>query len=94
MLGANLAMHLSGYGPEPIRALIDPRAVWGRGPGVSVPVVQETLSARILVEEHRLYPEAIRLLLEGGWTIDGRRFVAPRSARAPFSVPRNPRSGA
>ena len=25
----------------------------------------ETLSARILVEEHRLYPEAIRLVLEG-----------------------------
>jgi phosphoribosylglycinamide formyltransferase-1 len=64
----------------------------------AVPVLEddteETLSARILVEEHRLYPEAIRLLLEGGWTIDGRRFVAPRSARAPFSAPRSPRSGA
>jgi phosphoribosylglycinamide formyltransferase-1 len=35
----------------------------------------ETLTARILVEEHRLYPEAIRLLLGGGWTIRGRRFV-------------------
>jgi phosphoribosylglycinamide formyltransferase-1 len=35
----------------------------------------ETLSARILVEEHRLYPEAIRVVLAGGWRIDGRRFV-------------------
>jgi phosphoribosylglycinamide formyltransferase 1 len=35
----------------------------------------ETLSARILVEEHRLYPAAVELLLEGGWTVTGRRFV-------------------
>jgi phosphoribosylglycinamide formyltransferase 1 len=35
----------------------------------------ETLSARILVEEHRIYPEAIRIVLEGGWTLAGRRFV-------------------
>ena len=35
----------------------------------------ETLSARILVEEHRLYAEAIRLVLNGGWRIEGRRFV-------------------
>ena len=35
----------------------------------------ETLSARILVEEHRIYPEAIRIVLEGGWHVDGRRFV-------------------
>ncbi len=34
----------------------------------------ETLSARILVEEHRLYPEAIRLVLDGAWRVDGRRF--------------------
>lgn len=33
----------------------------------------ETLSARILVEEHRIYPEAIGRLLEGGWRIEGRR---------------------
>jgi phosphoribosylglycinamide formyltransferase-1 len=33
------------------------------------------LSARILAEEHRLYPEAVSLVLNGGWTIDGRRFV-------------------
>jgi len=35
----------------------------------------ETLSARILVEEHKLYPRAIQMLLDGGWTIEGRRFV-------------------
>jgi phosphoribosylglycinamide formyltransferase-1 len=35
----------------------------------------ETLSARILDAEHRLYPEAIRTVLQGGWRIEGRRFV-------------------
>jgi phosphoribosylglycinamide formyltransferase-1 len=35
----------------------------------------ETLSARILVEEHRIYPAAIARVLEGGWRLDGRRFV-------------------
>ncbi|MBZ5555645.1 MAG: phosphoribosylglycinamide formyltransferase [Acidobacteriia bacterium] len=45
----------------------------------TVPVLEgdtvDTLSARILVEEHRLYPEAIRLVLAGGWALDGRRFL-------------------
>jgi phosphoribosylglycinamide formyltransferase-1 len=35
----------------------------------------DTLSQRILVEEHRIYPEAVGILLAGGWRIDGRRFV-------------------
>ena len=35
----------------------------------------DTLAARILIEEHRIYPEAIGLVLDGGWHIDGRRFV-------------------
>jgi phosphoribosylglycinamide formyltransferase-1 len=35
----------------------------------------ETLSARILVEEHRIYPEAIGRVLAGGWRVEGRRFV-------------------
>ena len=39
----------------------------------------DTLSARILVEEHRLYPEAIRLVLDSQWTIEGRRFRTPRA---------------
>jgi len=33
----------------------------------------DTLSARILAEEHRLYPEAIRIVLEGGWQVIVRR---------------------
>ena len=35
----------------------------------------ETLSARILEQEHRIYPEAIELVLAGGWKIVGRRFI-------------------
>ena len=34
----------------------------------------ETLSARILAQEHSIYPEAIAKVLAGGWTIEGRRF--------------------
>jgi phosphoribosylglycinamide formyltransferase-1 len=45
----------------------------------AVPVLDadtvETLAARILAEEHRLYPEAIRIVLDGGWRVEGRRFV-------------------
>ena len=37
----------------------------------------ESLSARILVEEHRIYPEAIQAVLDGGWHIEGRRFLGP-----------------
>jgi phosphoribosylglycinamide formyltransferase 1 len=44
----------------------------------------ETLSARILAEEHRLYPEAIRVVLDGEWSVDRRRFV--RRAPSPPSV--------
>jgi len=40
----------------------------------------EHLSARILVEEHRMYPEAIQMVLNGGWTVIGRRFVRLLSA--------------
>ena len=36
----------------------------------------DTLAARILLEEHRIYPEAIAAVLAGGWRIEGRRFVA------------------
>jgi phosphoribosylglycinamide formyltransferase-1 len=45
----------------------------------SVPVrdadTEESLSERILAEEHRLYPEAIRLYAEGRLRIAGRRVV-------------------
>jgi phosphoribosylglycinamide formyltransferase-1 len=35
----------------------------------------ETLSARILTEEHRAYPEAIARVLSGDYTIQNRRFL-------------------
>ncbi len=35
----------------------------------------EALAERILVEEHRIYPEAIAIMLDGRWRVDGRRFV-------------------
>jgi phosphoribosylglycinamide formyltransferase 1 len=45
----------------------------------SVPVLsedtEETLSARILAEEHRIYPEAVRLFAEDRLSIIGRRVV-------------------
>jgi phosphoribosylglycinamide formyltransferase 1 len=40
----------------------------------------ETLAARILIEEHRIYPEAATIVLGGGWTIEGRRFVRARES--------------
>ncbi len=45
-----------------------------------VPVLDEdtdeTLSARILAEEHRIYTEAVRLVLSGKYRIEGRRVIA------------------
>jgi phosphoribosylglycinamide formyltransferase 1 len=35
----------------------------------------ETLSARILKEEHRIYSEAVRIVLEGRFRIEGRRVI-------------------
>lgn len=35
----------------------------------------ETLSARILKEEHRIYTEAIRIVLSGDFRIEGRRVI-------------------
>jgi phosphoribosylglycinamide formyltransferase 1 len=43
---------------------------------------EETLAARILVEEHRLYPEAIRLFAQGRLRIEGRRVIVLPEARA------------
>jgi phosphoribosylglycinamide formyltransferase-1 len=52
----------------------------------TVPVLdddtEETLAARILVEEHRAYPEAIALVLNGGWRNQGRRVIRPTTAAA------------
>ena len=45
----------------------------------AIPVLDEdtpdTLSARILSEEHRAYSEAIKIVLSGAWRIEGRRVV-------------------
>ena len=50
----------------------------------AVPVLDadtvESLSARILVEEHRLYPRAIARVLDGKWRLVGRRFVVDAAA--------------
>ena len=40
----------------------------------------ETLAARILEVEHRIYPEAIAEVIAGGWSVAGRRFVPARPA--------------
>jgi phosphoribosylglycinamide formyltransferase-1 len=46
----------------------------------AVPVLdtdtEDTLAARILVEEHLAYPEAVQRVLDGNWLVDGRRFRA------------------
>lgn len=36
---------------------------------------EESLSARILEVEHRLYPDAVRRVAAGGWRIDARRVI-------------------
>ena len=45
----------------------------------AVPVLPDdtvdALSARVLVQEHRIYPEAIRIVLDRRWKVEGRRFV-------------------
>jgi len=55
----------------------------------AVPVLDgdspETLAARILIEEHRAYPDAVTIVLDGGWRIEGRRFI--RSANAASGSP-------
>jgi phosphoribosylglycinamide formyltransferase-1 len=39
----------------------------------------ETLAARILTEEHEAFHQAITQVLDGGWSIVGRRFVRGRA---------------
>ncbi|HEX5760231.1 MAG TPA: phosphoribosylglycinamide formyltransferase [Thermoanaerobaculia bacterium] len=57
----------------------------------AVPVEEEdsveTLASRILAEEHRAYPEALRRLVGGGWRIEGRRVVFGESARPEIDRP-------
>jgi len=40
----------------------------------------ETLAARILEAEHRIYPRAVRLLLSGRWRLEGRRVISEGEA--------------
>jgi phosphoribosylglycinamide formyltransferase-1 len=51
---------------------------------------EETLAARILVEEHRIYPMAIRLFLEGRLTVSGRKVMTRDTKRIPGFSRRNP----
>jgi phosphoribosylglycinamide formyltransferase 1 len=39
---------------------------------------EDTLSARILKEEHRIYSEAVRIVLEGKFKLEGRRIIQLR----------------
>ena len=45
----------------------------------AVPVLDddtvESLAARILVEEHRIYSEAIGIILSGRWRVEARRVM-------------------
>jgi phosphoribosylglycinamide formyltransferase-1 len=52
----------------------------------TVPVLEgdtaDSLAARILVEEHKAYPEAVATILAGGWRIEGRRVITSTTAAA------------
>jgi phosphoribosylglycinamide formyltransferase 1 len=63
---------------------------------VAVPVypddTEETLSARILAQEHRLYPHAIQLFAEGRLEICGRSVVVHDEPRVPYATLQTPES--
>jgi phosphoribosylglycinamide formyltransferase-1 len=42
----------------------------------------DSLAARILIEEHRVYAEAVKIVLDGGWYVEGRRFLRGEPAAA------------
>jgi phosphoribosylglycinamide formyltransferase-1 len=50
----------------------------------------ESLAARILKEEHRIYSEAIGLVLSGRYRIEGRRVIAIRDSTPPAAPPADP----
>ena len=62
----------------------------------AVPVLpgdsEKTLAARVLREEHRIYPQAIRWFCEGRLRLAGSRVVV-KSARAPKAVLLSPAAG-
>jgi phosphoribosylglycinamide formyltransferase-1 len=48
---------------------------------------EATLSARILAEEHRIYSEAVRIVLEGRYKIEGRRVLRTGYSAAEGALP-------
>ena len=59
----------------------------------AVPVLDDdtvdTLSARVLAEEHQLFPRAVQMIVDGGWRVEGRRFVSRAALETKPSVPRS-----
>ncbi len=53
----------------------------------------ETLSERILAEEHRVYTEAVRLILSGKFRIEGRHVVPLANVQMRISRKQNDRRG-
>jgi phosphoribosylglycinamide formyltransferase-1 len=51
---------------------------------------EDTLAARVLVQEHKIYPMAIRLFLEGRLSIDGRRVRVASNVKTEDFAHRNP----
>ena len=51
---------------------------------------EEALAARILVQEHRIYPMAIRLFFQGRLKVEGRRVRVEGEPRIPEFFHRNP----
>jgi phosphoribosylglycinamide formyltransferase-1 len=59
----------------------------------AVPVLEqdtaETLAARILAEEHRIYPKAVQLYAEGRLRVEGRRVYVEGPPASPAGVVMN-----
>lgn len=57
----------------------------------TVPVLDDdtgdTLTDRILKEEHIAYPQAVDMILRGGWAIEGRRFVRSQDGASASQPP-------
>jgi len=51
---------------------------------------EDTLAARILVQEHQIYPMAIRLFFSGKLAVEGRKVKIRREPRIPEFFHRNP----
>jgi phosphoribosylglycinamide formyltransferase-1 len=51
---------------------------------------EESLSARILAQEHRIYPQAIQLFAEGRLEVRGRTVIVRNETRSPATTLRSP----